>query len=556
MPSAVRQKLQEARGSPRAFSLPGKTFGKTDIAAMNAATMTATGNLLNYQPAAPLAGAGPGHQCVRQRHDFHESQFMSHHAADNLHLLSTGIGGLDSVLGGGLPKDHLYLIQGLAGSGKTTLACQIGFHHAGQGKKVLVLTLIAESHAKLLQHLGNFGFFDPALVGGQVLFYGGYKALSEGGLRELLSFISTCLSSHQPEIMIIDGFRSIRDSRPSDPALSEFMHSLNALVSTMACTTFLLSPTEGNEAESENTLVDGLIELSQEEDGVRTIRELKVFKARGANHLLGKHAFEICTDGLVVYPRLEAAATRSNLPSDASDKPVRFGVPGLDEIVCYGFKQGSITSVVGTPGVGKTILGMHYIRQGLRDNETCLILGFFESPHRLLQKGSKVGIDLSGAMQDGRLEMIWHLPLEVLMDRLAAELLDNIDRRKVSRVLIDGVEGFHNVAMHPNRIKPFLIALVNELRRRNVTTLITQELPYFKSSYRDSDSSESALYENILLLRSTVVNGADQRLLSVMKVRESGYDPAHRIMKISDHGIAIENSVSAGAPFPEKQEGL
>ena len=75
-------------------------------------------------------------------------------------LLQTGVAGFDQILGGGFPSHSLYLIQGLAGSGKTTLACQIGFHHAHQGKKVLILTLIAETHGKMMNHLSSFSFFD------------------------------------------------------------------------------------------------------------------------------------------------------------------------------------------------------------------------------------------------------------------------------------------------------------------------------------------------------------------------------------------------------------
>ena len=475
-------------------------------------------------------------------------------SVDGNPLLKTEIRGFDVILGGGFPANHLYLIQGLAGSGKTTLACQIGFNHARQGRKVLVLTLIAESHAKLLQHLANFSFFDESLVGREVLFFGGYTSLAQGGLRELLAFISSCLSQHRPEILIIDGFRSVRDSCPSDLDLSEFMHSLNALVSTMACTTFLLSPVEGNIAESENTLVDGLVELSQYENGVRSVRELRVFKVRGSNHLLGKHSFEVGSDGLVVYPRLEAVATRTNTASPASEDRVSFGIPSLDRITNGGVMQGSITSLVGTPGVGKTTMGLHFIRQGLLENEQCLILGFFESPPRLVQKGKRVDIDLSGAMEDGSLEMIWYLPLEMLMDGLATELLENIDRRKVTRLLIDGIEGFHDVAVHPERIRPFLIALVNELRARNVTTFFTQELPYFKESYTRSDSTESVLYENIILMRTVEIDATDHRVISVMKLRESGFNPARHIMTISDHGISIDrpsSSLKSGSVRPE-----
>lgn len=485
---------------------------------------------------------------------FIESKFMTQadwrkaEATTGNQLLQTGISGLDAILGGGLPADHLYLIQGLAGSGKTTLACQVGFLHAKQGKKVLILTLIAESHTKLLQHLTNFSFFDESLVGRQVLLFGGYQALAEGGLRELLNFISSCMNTHQPEIMIVDGFRSIRDSRPSDPALSEFMHSLNALVSTMGCTTFLLSPVTGNVAESENTLVDGLIELSQTDNGLRTIRELMVFKVRGADHLLGRHAFEVGRDGLAVYPRLEAMATRANRASCATKNVANFGIPSLDALTDHGLMQGSITNVIGTPGSGKTIMGLHFIQEGLRNGEACLILGFFESPHRLVQKASKIGIDLSAPLHDGRLQMLWHLPLEVLMDALAAELLANIDSRKVSRLFIDGVEGFYDVATQSPRIRPFLIALVNELRIRNVTTFITQELPYFKESFQPADSSGSVLYENMLLLRSVDAGNANRRLLSVMKMRESGYDPAHHPVTISDNGMTVEGPDTRKAP--------
>ncbi len=58
-------------------------------------------------------------------------------------LLSTGIAGFDEILGGGLPAGSLYLIQGLAGSGKTTLASQIGWAQARGGNQVMLLTLIA-----------------------------------------------------------------------------------------------------------------------------------------------------------------------------------------------------------------------------------------------------------------------------------------------------------------------------------------------------------------------------------------------------------------------------
>ncbi|MDB5776663.1 MAG: kaiC [Herbaspirillum sp.] len=455
-------------------------------------------------------------------------------------LLSTGIPGFDDILGGGLPEGSLYLIQGLAGSGKTTLACQIGFVQAQRGKKVMILTLIAESHAKMLNHVSNFSFFDESFVGNQLVLFSGYNSLASEGLRGLLKLITSSLSEHQPSILVIDGFRSVRDSSPSDLNLSEFMHSLNSLVFTMGCTTLLLSPVEGNVPDSENTLVDGLIELGQYEHGMQLIREIKIFKIRGARHLLGKHVFDMNQSGVVIYPRLEAIAARSQMAAGASEHYVSLGIPSWDPYIGGGIVSGSISCVLGSPGAGKTLMGLHFIEQGLKDKQPCLIVGFYESPQCLLAKAKKTGIQLAAAMDSGDLEIIWQLPVEALGDDLAKRMLDNISQRGVTRLLIDGVEGLRNIVMQPGRNRSFLVALTNELRVRGVTTFFTEQLPYFKESRPRADPTSSELYENVILLEYVSLQDNNYRQISVMKLRENGYDGAARLMTISDSGISID----------------
>lgn len=468
----------------------------------------------------------------------------SHH----MPLLRTGVDGFDDIMGGGFPAYSLYLLQGLAGSGKTTLACQIGFLQARQGKKVLILTLIAETHGKILNHLSHFSFFDDSLVGDKIVFYGGYSSLAEGGLRELLKFISALLAEQKPDLMIIDGFRSVRDSSPSDLALSEFMLSMNSLVSAMRCTTFLLSPTEGNVAESENTLVDGLIELSQHEQGLQLIREVKVYKLRGSKHLLGRHVFEVGEDGVVMYPRLEAVSSTSIPLPGVSTERMAFGIDGLDRLTNGGVMKGSTTNLLGNPGAGKTIMALHFIHQGLRRGERCLILGFYESPAHLVEKAHAVGISLLPFIDSGALEIIWHPPLEVLVDSLAHAVLKNIRQRQVSRLLIDGVDGLREVVMHANRARSFLTAFINELRRCAVTTFLTQELPYFGEA--QAAPAASLLFDNIILLRYVEMAGVNRRQVGVLKLRENGYDAANHFLLIADSGMSIDGPVAGlAAPF-------
>jgi circadian clock protein KaiC len=459
-------------------------------------------------------------------------------------MLQTYVSGLDVVLGGGLPAGSLYLIQGLAGSGKTTLACQIGFNHARAGKKVLVLTLLGESHAKMLNHFRNFTFFHDALVGNEIVFFSAYAALVKGGLRDLLQLIISTMSAESPSILIIDGFRSVRNSSATDLALAEFMHSLNSLVSSMGCTTFLLSPVEGNVTDSENTLVDGVIELGQHQQGMGVIRELQLFKVRGAKHLLGKHVFEVKDDGIVVYPRFEALSSTSAAPP-AHQSRLSVGIPSWDDRIGGGIISGSITCLLGSPGVGKTIMGLHFIAEGLRQGEKCLIVGFHESPDSLIQKAHSIGLSLQQYVDDGSLEIMWQLPLEILIDDLASRMLNNIRARKVSRLLIDGVEGLSNLIMHPERSRSFLVALTNELRLHSVTVYVTEQLHYFKKSSPAADVSSSALYENIMLLEYFANDDVNHRQIAVMKLRENGYDGSNRLLTITSQGMVIGGASSS-----------
>ena len=465
-------------------------------------------------------------------------------------LLQTCVSGLDVVLGGGLPSGSLYLIQGLAGSGKTTLACQIGFNHAKQGKKVLILTLLGESHAKMITHFSKFSFYDEAVVGKELMFFSAYASLVKGGLRDLLQLIIATMSEQQPSILIIDGFRSVRNSSATDLALAEFMHSLNSLVSSMGCTTFLLSPVEGNVTDSENTLVDGVIELGQHEQGMGVIRELQLYKVRGAKHMLGKHVFEVKDEGVVVYPRFEALATSGEAPP-AQRTRLSVGIPSWDDRIGGGIICGSITCLLGSPGVGKTIMGLHFIAEGLRNGENCLIVGFHESPDSLVLKAQSVGIELQSYIDSGKLEIMWQLPLEILIDDLASRMLNHIRTRGVNRLLIDGVEGLGNLIMHPERSRYFLLALTNELRLHRVTVYVIEQLHHFKKAAPAADPASSALYENIMLLEYFTSGDINHRRIAVMKLRENGYDSANRILTISDRGIAVgapASSVDRPAP--------
>ena len=241
---------------------------------------------------------------------------------------------------------------------------------------------------------------------------------------------------------------------------------------------------------------------------------------------------------MVVYPRFEALASSSEAPPTRKTR-LSVGIPSWDERIGGGIMSGSITCLLGSPGVGKTIMGLHFIAEGLKNGEHCLIVGFHESPDALIQKAGKIGLDLQPHVDAGSLRVMWQLPLEILIDDMASRMLDTIRERKVSRLLIDGVEGLDNLIMHPERSRAFLVALTNELRLHGVTVYMTEQLNYFKRSTPVATPSSSALYENIMLLEYFAAADVNHRQVSVMKLRENGYDGANRLMTITDTGMVV-----------------
>ncbi|HMQ32098.1 MAG TPA: ATPase domain-containing protein, partial [Chloroflexaceae bacterium] len=245
----------------------------------------------------------------------------------------TGIAGLDAILSGGLLAGGLYIILGNPGAGKTIMANQIAFSYVATGGKVAYLTLLAETHARMLAHLQMMRFFDPQPVSQGLLYVSAYRTLKDGGLRGLLQFVREVVREQRATLLVIDGLITAEEFSGSEIDYKQFIHELHTFLEAVDCTSLLLSQdSRGAETAAAHTMVDGLIELRDSAVGIRSVRELRVRKFRGSAHLRGQHMFEISDEGITVHPRTEVAHTRSPVPILAEPR-VPFGVPGLDEML-------------------------------------------------------------------------------------------------------------------------------------------------------------------------------------------------------------------------------
>ena len=455
----------------------------------------------------------------------------------------SGIPGLDTILSGGFLTGGTYIISGSPGAGKTILGNQIAFHHVGQGHRVVYVTLLAESHARMLSYLSSLEFFNPDPISKTLNYVSGYRTLQTGGLTELLELLRKEVRRNKATLLVLDGLVSAGAVAGSEILFKEFIHELHTFTSMVGCTTFLLTnDTHRMVVRAERTMVDGLIELCDELVGARAVRELVVRKFRGSEHLRGRHAFDINQAGIVVYPRREALMTRAQVAPGEFTGLASFGIARLDEMLHGGLHQGSATLVMGPSGSGKTLLGLSFLKQGAEAGETGLYFGFYESPARLLAKAKTIGLNLDPFVQSGRLEVVWHPPVEWVLDALAEEVLKRVRENGVTRLMIDGLMGFKEAAIRPRRLTRFFAAFTNELRALNVTTLLTEETKVLFGPELDVPiKGLSAMAENLFFLRQVEREAQLQHLISVMKTRDGSHDMTLREFSIGAKGIKINH---------------
>jgi circadian clock protein KaiC len=403
------------------------------------------------------------------------------------------------------------------------------------------MTLLSEQHSRMLALLSTMSFFDPDAVAKTVHYVSGYEVLRKESLKGLFTLTRKVIKAHRASLIVMDGLVRVGSFAASVIEFKQFVHELNVLLSFTGCTALLLTDSITEDVGyPARTMVDGLIELRDVMDGARAVRELTVSKFRGSGYLRGKHFFEIDSDGIRLYPRLEARlATPSQVPA-ANSSRVEFGIAGLDRMMGGGAPEGTTTMVLGSSGTGRTILGLHFLAAGFAKREPGLYFGFFESPPRLLKKGDQLGLQLTSNAGKGLFEIVWQPAGELIMDALAERMLEAVVRRKIKRVVIDGLAGFEESTVRPERLAVFFKALTNELRGLGVTTLVTEELrELFESDIKAPRLASAGVVENVIVLRRIEVASELKRAIAVLKTRETAHDDKLRELAITDRGLEV-----------------
>jgi circadian clock protein KaiC len=457
--------------------------------------------------------------------------------------VASGIKGLDTILNGGLLRGGIYFITGQPGTGKTILSNQMAFNHVASGGRVVFASLLTETHDRLFSQLRSFSFFSPAVIGEELYYFSAYATMEKEGLEGLLNLLHGVIRDNKATLLILDGILDAEAVAQTDRHFKEFIQKLQLFAEGYDCTTLLINSIVGGPSSADSiigrTTVDGIIHLSDRLVGLRSVREVHIQKFRGSSYLEGLHALQITSDGIELYPRLETMTrTTDRGPDIARRERLSTGVAGLDKLLHGGLLAGSSTALLGPPGSGKTLLGLHFLAEGARQGERGLYFGLNESPALTIDAGDQVGLKLKELVGQDLVQVIWQPALEETLDVLANTLLTAVREGKPQRLFLDGLDALDDVSINSERMPLFFTALMTELHGLGVTTISAIELnSIFGPSTSLPIEGLSARVENIIFVRYVEIRSELQRIISILKTRRTGHDGAITEFQITDEGI-------------------
>jgi len=310
----------------------------------------------------------------------------------SLGKLSTGVQGLDVLLGGGLSEFSFNLIAGPPGSGKTTLAHQIMFSLATTERRALFFTVLGEPPLKMLRYQQQYSFFDMQKVGTAVRYVNLAEDLRAGDFSTVLARMMKEVEDFAPSLVFVDSFRSVaqtaRSGNEGVADLQHFIQDLGTRMTSWQATTFLIGEYANSDAEASPimTVADGMISLTPVHDDNSVVRKMRVVKMRGQAHMNGSHTFRITSDGIRVYPRMLPPLAQDHhegAPTDREPRRIPTGTTDLDVLLHGGLPQGHSLLVAGPSGCGKTILATRFLQEGVRHGEKGVALSFEKGTSRL-----------------------------------------------------------------------------------------------------------------------------------------------------------------------------
>ena len=459
--------------------------------------------------------------------------------------VNTGVPGLDDILHGGLTANRLYLIEGMPGSGKTTLAFQFLLEGVRRGESVLYLTLsetkaeidgVAASHGWSLDGVAirelmpSEDALDPDAQ--YTVFHPSEVELSET-TRRILDEVEAV----RPERLALDSLSELRLLSGSPLRYRRQILALKQFFAGRHCTVLLLDDlTSADHDLQVQSIAHGALLLEH------TIplfgeprRRLSVTKYRGSDFRGGYHDYAIRRGGLKVYPRLVAAEHRQ----ESSRTRLSSGLLALDGMLGGGLERGTSTMIQGAAGTGKSTIAALFAAQTAAQGAHAALFIFDESLNTLLSRCDGLNIGLREHVESGRVSVRQIDPAELSPGEFAHAIRRAVDESGAQLVVIDSLNGYLNSMPDEKFLVVQLHELLTYLGQRGAATVLIGAHQGLFSAHMSMPVDASYLADAVVLLRYFEAEGEVRQAISVVKMRGGEHERGIRDFSFKGARIVI-----------------
>jgi circadian clock protein KaiC len=471
--------------------------------------------------------------------------------ANNTDRASTGISGLDNVLGGGLSRGHVFLLEGEPGSGKTTIALKFLMEGAAAGETCLYVTLsetekelrdgAASHHWTLDERVGICELLPPeSLVDGgnhQTLLYSSDLELGET-TTELLDAVRKV----NPTRLVIDSLSEIRLLAQSSLRYRRQILSLKHIFARMNTTVLLLDDLTSEATDKTvHSIAHGVIQVQQiSPDYGPERRRLRILKYRGQRYRGGYHDMTIETGGVKVFPRLVASEHRTQFVRS----PIPTGIAPFDKLLGGGIDAGSGTLILGPAGTGKSLIAITFALAAVARGEKAALFIFDEELGLLFDRMKGMNLDLERAIERGDLRIEQIDAAELSPGEFAHRVRQRVDEEKIKTVVIDSLNGYEAAMPAENSLVLHMHELLQYLNRQGAATFLTMAQHGLLGDMK-APVDVTYLADTVILLRYFEALGRVRRAVSCIKKRTGHHESTIREYNIGNGGLSVGEPLMA-----------
>lgn len=453
--------------------------------------------------------------------------------------MSTGVAELDEILRGGIIPRRAYLVRGDPGCGKTTLGMHFLCAGAARNEATLLISLgepqdhLYANAASIGLDLKDVAFLDLSVNTGFFTEMENYDPLDSFATedRSLTQKIIRQIELLKPQRVFLDTMTQLRILSPDTFQFRrQLLAFLNFLTEQEATVLYTSESSDTSADEDLQAIADGTINLISTPAG----RRLFISKFRGSGFLPGEHAMRLTERGLEIFPRL---ALRTYTRSFEAER-ISSGMLELDSLLHGGVTRETITLVTGPTGVGKTTLGLQFMREAASRGERSLICLFEEWEDMLLERCEAISIPVRAIREAGSLFIEQVEPLHYTADEFAYLIRKKVEEKRISMVMIDSIAGYR-LSVQGEDLANQLHRLCKYLQNVGVTVLLINEIDEIGGDFKITDLGISYMADNVIFLRYIESQGELHKAIGVLKKRLTDFEKSMREFEITRYGIRI-----------------